>query len=178
MTTHTTAIDHPCRRLLVALPQPYDQAREHYETLVPEVDFARFFQMASWQATLELAEINAPHGFMRYYRSDVTAAMASSASFWKATQYLMGNHTIAERMFRHDPSVMLHAPLRTLLYADADGDTKFAVDQPSLLFASYDNPDIAAVGRELDGLITQLINLLGGEVPSELAADSRQQIRA
>jgi len=43
-------------------------------------------------------------------------------------------------MFRHDPSVMLHAPLRTLLYADADGDTKLAVDQPSLLFASYDNP--------------------------------------
>jgi hypothetical protein len=174
MTTRTTAIDHPSRRLVVALPQPYDAAREHYETLVPEVDFARFAQMASWQATLELAEINAPHGFMRYYRSDVTAAMASSPSFWKATQYLMGNHTIAERMFRHEPSVMLHAPLRTLLYADADGDTKFAVDQPSLLFASYDNADIAAIGLELDGLLTQLISLLGGEVPAQLAADSRQ----
>jgi hypothetical protein len=178
MTTHTTAIDHPCRRLLVALPQPYDQAREHYETLVPEVDFARFFQMASWQATLELAEINAPHGFMRYYRSDVTAAMASSASFWKATQYLMGNHTIAERMFRHDPSVMLHAPLRTLLYADADGDTKFAVDQPSLLFNSYDNPDIAAVGLELDALLAQLITLLGGDVPPQLELHDREGVRA
>ena len=83
-------------------------------------------------------------------------------------QYLMGNHTIAERMFRHDPSVMLHAPLRTLLYADADGDTKLAVDQPSLLFASYDNRDIAAVGRELDALLAQLIELLGAEVPTQL----------
>jgi hypothetical protein len=55
VTTHTTAIDHPSRRLVVALPQPYDAAREHYETLVPEVDFARFFQMASWPATVELA---------------------------------------------------------------------------------------------------------------------------
>jgi hypothetical protein len=168
MTTRTTAVDHRSRRLLVALPQPYDTARENYETLVPEVDFARFFQMASWRATLELAEINAPHGFMRYYRSDVTAVMASSPSFWKATEYLMGNHTIAERMFRNDPSVMLHAPLRTLLYADADGDTKFAVDQPSLLFASYGNPDIAAVGLELDGLIAQLISLLGADVPTQL----------
>ena len=168
MTPLATAVDHSSRRLLVALPQPYDQARERYESLVPEVDFARFFQMASWQATLELAEINAPHGFMRYYRSDVTALMASSRSFWKATQYLMGNHTIAERMFRHDPSVMLHAPLRTLLYADADGDTKFAVDQPSLLFNSYDNPDIAAVGLELDALLAQLIKLLGGDVPAHL----------
>jgi uncharacterized protein (DUF302 family) len=96
--------------------------------------------MASWDATLELAEINAPHGFMRYYQIDVTAVMAGSPSYWKATQYLMGNHTVAERMFRQDPSVMLHAPLCVLLYADTDGDTKLAVDQPSLLFATYNNP--------------------------------------
>jgi amino acid transporter len=107
MSAGNTAIDHAARRLVVALPRPYDAARSHYETLVPEVDSARFFQMASWQATLELAEINAPHGFMRYYRSDITAAMAGSPSFWKATQYLMGNHTIAERMFRYDPSVVV-----------------------------------------------------------------------
>ncbi|MGB7164890.1 MAG: DUF302 domain-containing protein, partial [Mycobacterium sp.] len=99
---------------------------------------------------------------------DVTATMAGSTSMWKATQYLMGNHTIAERMFRHDPSVMLHAPLRTLLYADADGDTKFAVDQPSLLFASYRNADIADVGEELDALLMGLIELLRGEVSKQL----------
>src|ERR1700741_2608694 len=167
MTTHTTTIDHPSRRLVVGLPALYDAARDQYESLVPEVDLARFFQMASWQATLELAEINAPHGFMRYYRSDITAVMASSQSFWKATEYLMGNHTIAERMFRRDPSVMLHAPLRTLLYADLDGDTKPPTDQPSLLFNSYDNPQIADVGHELDGLLAALIRLLGGGIPAQ-----------
>jgi hypothetical protein len=62
------------------------------------------------------------------------------------TQYLTGNHTIAERMFRHDPSVMLHAPLRTVLYVDPVGETKLAVDQPSLLFDSYDKPEIAVSG--------------------------------
>ena len=46
---------------------------------------------------------------------------------------------------------MLHAPLY------ADGDT-----------------DIAAVALEPDGLLTQLISLLGGEVPAQLAAESRQ----
>jgi hypothetical protein len=170
MTTNTIALYHPSRRLVVALPARYDEAREQYETLVPEVDLARFVQMASWQATLELAEINAPHGFMRYYRGDVTALMAGSTSLWKATQYLMGNHTIAERMFRYDPSVMLHAPLRTVLYADPDGDTKLAVDQPSLLFNSYDNPEIADVGYELDGLLAQLIELLGAQAPAQLRA--------
>jgi len=168
MTTRTTAIDHPSRRLVIALPRAYDAARAHYETLVPEADMARFFQLASWPATLELAEINAPHGFMRYYRNDITAVMAGSPSPWKATQYLMGNHTIAERMFRHDPSAMLHAPLRTLLYADPDGDTQLATDQPSALFASYHDPRVADVGRELDTLLAVLVTLLGGDPPAQL----------
>lgn len=169
-----TTIDYAARRLVVALPGTYDAAREDYETLVPEIDSARFFQLASWQATLELAEINAPHGFMRYYRADITAAMAGSQSFWKATQYLMGNHTIAERMFRHDPSVMLHAPLQTVLYADPGGDTQLAIDQPSLLFASFDNPEIADVGRELDTLLAQLITLLGGDPPVQLGGTGQR----
>jgi hypothetical protein len=168
MTATNTALDHPSRRLIVHLPHPYDEARELYEIIVPEADLARFGQMANWQATLELAEINAPQGFMRYYRSDVTAAMAGSASFWKATEYLMGNHTIAEHMFHHDPAVMLHAPLRTLIYADRDGDTKLAVDQPSLLFTSYHNPDIEQVGYRLDYLLALLIINMGGDLPSEL----------
>jgi hypothetical protein len=154
--------------MVIALPEPYDAARERYETLVPEVDSARFSDMDSWQAVLELAEINAPHGFMRYASMDVTQTMALSRLPWKATQYLMGNHTIAEGVYRHDPSVMLHAPLRTLLYVDVTGDTKLAVDQPSLLFASYHNPDIAMVGEELDALLAELIELLDGETPHQL----------
>jgi uncharacterized protein (DUF302 family) len=79
------------------------------------------------------------------------------ASFWKATQYLMGKHVIAERMFRHDPSAMLHAPLRTLLYADPDGDTKLAVDQPSLLFGrtgdGRGNPPTTSPVREFERLV-------------------------
>jgi hypothetical protein len=72
-------------------------------------------------------------------------------------------------MFHHDPVAMLHAPLRTLLYADPDGDTKLAVDQPSLLFASYDNPDIATVGEHLDRLLARLIITMGGDVPAALS---------
>jgi Domain of unknown function DUF302 len=168
MTLVSRAVEHRSRRLIVHLPHLYDEARELYETLVPEADLARFGQMANWQATLELAEINAPQGFMRYYRADVTAVMAGSASFWKATEYLMGNHTIAERMFHHDPAVMLHAPLRTLIYADRDGDTKLAVDQPSLLFASYHDQDIEMVGYRLDYLLALLIISMDGDLPPAL----------
>lgn len=168
MTTDNIVVDHLERRLVVTLPRHYDAACEHFETLVPEADLSRFFQLGSWKATLELAEINAPHGFMHYYRSDVCALMAGSPSLWKASQYLMGNHILAERAFREDASAALRMPLPVLIYADPDGDTKLAVDQPSLLFDNYDNPQIAEVGREFDARLGHLITLLDGEVPPQL----------
>jgi uncharacterized protein (DUF302 family) len=73
-------------------------------------------------------------------------------------------------LFRHDRAAMLHAPLRTVIYADTEGDTRFAVDQPSTLFASYDNPAIVEVGRELDRLVANLLTNLGAQVPEELAS--------
>ena len=38
----------------------------------------------------------------------------------RVVTYMMGNNVIVERMFRHDPGVMLYAPLRTAIYQDAD----------------------------------------------------------
>jgi hypothetical protein len=163
----TTAIDHPSRRLLISLPHDYEQARARYENLVPAVDLEGFAAATTWDEVLAEAKAQAPHGFLRYFRTDVAPAMAGSGTTWQSTEYLMGNHTIAERMYRHDPAVMLHAPLRTLLY-DGPIGTVLAVDQPSLLFASYDNPAIATVGHELDALLVILIELLGGDVPEEL----------
>jgi hypothetical protein len=71
------------------------------------------------------------------------------------------------------PSRRLVAPLRTVLYVDRGGDTTLAVDQPSLLFDSYDKPEIAAVGRELEGLLAGLIMLLGGVMPPQLGTACR-----
>jgi len=168
MSTELRKVEHISRRLLIPLPMLYDEAIHTYEQLVPVIDRARFGQLATWDAVLALAEINAPLGFMIYSRMDVTALMAGSQSGWKCTEYLMGNHTIAERMLRHDPAVMLHAPLRVVIYADQDGDTYLAVDQPSALFASYNNPAITDVGNYLDELLAGLLRKLNAPVPPEL----------
>lgn len=176
MTQRSSAVDHPSRRLLVALPDDYEQARERYERLVPPVDLAAFAAAGDWDEVVAIAEAQAPHGFLRYFSTDVATAMAGATTVWPATEYLMGNHTIAERMYRHDPAVMLHAPLRTLLYEGPDG-TVLAVDQPSLLFGSYGHPDIAAVGTELDTLLAGLIELLDGDVPPQLLSERKDTQR-
>jgi hypothetical protein len=94
--------------------------------------------------------------------------MAGSGSDWKCTAYLMGNQVIAERMFRHDPVAMLYAPLRVVIHEDRTGITRFELDQPSALFASRGNPEITAVGRELDGYVAALLAALGANVPAAL----------
>ena len=171
-TAAPAATSYSVIRLTVDVPASVEEFRQQYEQAVPfwpreQVD-ALVARGAPWSEMLKLIENAAPFGFVIYWRNDVRPVMRLAGDTGQGVFYLMGNHTIAERMFRHEPSVMLHAPLRTVLYADPDGDTKLAVDQPSLLFNSYDKPEIADVGYELDGLLAQLIELLGAQAPAQL----------
>lgn len=172
-----TTVEHLSRRFSIGLPGSYDVVRTRFERLVPIVDYAVFAAAHNWQEAVMAADDSAPYGFMRYYRADIAAALADSPSQGRATEYLMGNHVIAEQMFRHDPAVMLHAPLRVVIHTDDSGATRLVVDQPSLLFASYGRAEISAVGKHLDDLLARLITLLGGRVPSALAASSALSAR-
>jgi len=167
VTPVNTAVNHPSRRLIVHLPHPYDEARELYEILVPRWTWP---DSAKWQlASHSGARRNqCPTRVHALLPQRCDRGHGGVSVVLEGNQYLMGNHTIAERMFHHDPAVMLHAPLRTVIYADPDGDTKLAVDQPSLLFHSYESPDVAKVGCRLDYLISLLIINMGGDLPSEL----------
>jgi Domain of unknown function DUF302 len=50
---------------------------------------------------------------------------------WRSVEYLMGNHTIAQRMYRHDPAIVLYAPLRTAIYETRQGRTYFTWTNPA-----------------------------------------------
>jgi uncharacterized protein (DUF302 family) len=161
-------VPHEVRRLAVATGAPFDDFRARYETAVPRFDAARFATLDSWEAALAAAAENAPHGFMIYAANDAGAIMQLAGHSPRCVTYLMGNHTIAERMYRHDPAVMLYAPLRTAIYEDGAGETWFSVDQPSTRFASFGDSAIAAVGVELDGKLARLLGHLGAPVPPAL----------
>jgi hypothetical protein len=60
-----------------------------------------------WDTVLRVTAEAAPHGFLRYWTPDVGPLMRLAGDRWRCASYLMGNHTIAERMYRHDPAIML-----------------------------------------------------------------------
>ncbi|MFC7647247.1 DUF302 domain-containing protein [Streptosporangium lutulentum] len=173
--TGVHTVPHEVNRLTVGVSAPFQEFRERYERAVPVFDTERFERLirdeADWDTVLRATAQNAPHGFIIYWSHDFTPLMRLASERWVCVEYLMGNHAIAQGMYHHDPAVLLYAPLRTAIYEDAGGTTRFAVDQPSTRFASFGNPDITEVGITLDHKLAALLEYLDAPVPAELVRE-------
>jgi hypothetical protein len=158
-------------RLTLPIPA-VREFQKRYETAVPDLPVAAVVDLVSrrapWSDMVELIERSAPHGFLIYFRNDVHPVMALADDRADCVAYLMGNHIIAERMFRHDPRAMMYAPLHTVIWEDKRGDAWFTVDQPSQQFASFGIPEITEVGIELDHKLATLLDTLAVPVPTDL----------
>lgn len=165
-------ISHQVDRLTIRIDDSFDGFRHRYEHAVPVFQSARFESLVErgvdWQTVLEATAANAPHDFILYWSHDFTSLMSLAGDRGRCVEYLMGNHTIAEKMYRYNPAILIYAPLRTAIVEDADGVTWFTVDQPSTRFASFDTPEITAVGIELDRKLAALLAILDAPVPTAL----------
>ena len=163
-----SAAPRTVNRLVVDVDAPFDDFRARYEEAVPAYDLTRLVGFANWDAVQADADRAAPNGFLRYGTIEAGPLFAIAGHKARSVVYLMGNHTIAETMYGHEPGIMLYAPLRTVLYEDLDGNTHFAIDQPSHQFGSFGDPDVAATGRLLDQKLAILLGALGVAVPDGL----------
>lgn len=168
----TRVVTHELSRLEIAVDVPFDEFRERYERAVPLFDPGPFGDLdpahTDWDTIRRLTDSRAPHDFIIYWRAETDLMMRIAGHERRCTAYLMGNHTIAERMYRHHAGVMLSAPLRTAIYEDHDGRVWLSVDQPSTRFSSFGDPRIAAVGVDLDDKLAKLLITLGLTVPPQL----------
>jgi hypothetical protein len=173
-TTAPAATSYSVIRLTVDVPGSLGEFQQRYEQAVPpeprEQVHALVARGAPWSEMLELIEQKAPFGFLIYWRNDVHPVMGLAGDTAKGVFYLMGNHTLAERMYRYQPAVMLYAPLHTMIWQSPDGGTHFTFDLPSDQFDSFGTPQISQVGIELNEKLAALLEHLGLDVPSELTA--------
>jgi uncharacterized protein (DUF302 family) len=161
-------VAHQVHRLSLDVGAAFDDFRARYARAVPMLDAARLAVFTNWDTVRQVAADAAPHGFLIYWQADVTPLMRLPGDQSLCVEYVMGNHTIAQRMFHRDPAIMLYAPLRTAIYQDARGRTRFSFDQPSTCFGSFDNPEITKVDIELDGKLAALLRHLKAPVPPAL----------
>jgi hypothetical protein len=167
--TQGSFTEHVIRRWRLPLGRSYGEAIADFERVVPPIDPQRFQSLESWEENLALFDTVAPLGLMRFALIDALAYFHTSGTDRPGIEYLVGNHTIAEQMYRHEPAAMLYAPLRVFIYADDAGQGVFVIDQPSTLFGSLgDRADVAAVGRLLDHKVAAVLSAMGVDAPAAL----------
>jgi hypothetical protein len=159
---------HEMTRVDIATGVPFDQFVAALEKAAPPVDRAAFAKIAEsggdWDDVLAAAAKNAPNELMVYAKIDATELFGLAGHRTRAIEYLIGNHVIAETMFRHDAKALLYAPLRMLVYTDADGIAIFTMDQPGPAFGSLGIDEVSKVGEGLDRKVVNLLRVAGVDV--------------
>ncbi len=167
----SAAIPHQVVRLDIAVRDSYDDFCRRFEAAVPMWDRNRGIELverkAPWPEVAAAVSGSAPHDFLLYWKLDIAPLMSLAGNTRRATEYLMGNHAIAETMYRHDPAVALYVPLRCAIYESGEG-TKFSIEQPSATLAGLGRDEITQVGIDLDHKLVRLLAALNAEVPAEL----------
>ena len=172
MTSPISTVRYTVTRLTVRVGLTPGEFQARYEQAVPPwpEDRVRALvdRQAPWQDMLALVTAAAPWGFLIYDKIDATPVVQLAGDQASGVAYLMGNHTIMERMYRHEPAVLLYAPLRTVIWGGPDGSAYFSFDKPSDQVASFASPQVAEVGLELDQKMAALLNHLSVRVPDAL----------
>ena len=119
-TSATQATPYPVTRLTVDVPRTFEDFQGQYEQAVPpmpgeEVD-ALVARGAPWSEMNALISGAAPLGFLIYWKNDVHSVMRLAGDSARGPSTSWATHTIAERMYRHQPAVMLYAPLHTMIW--------------------------------------------------------------
>jgi hypothetical protein len=103
ISTSEVETTYTVKRLTVAVPG-VREFQERYEQAVPELPLEQITALvdraAPWPEMLDLIADSAPYGFLIYFRNDVHPVMQLAGDDADCIAYLMGNHTIAEQMFR------------------------------------------------------------------------------
>jgi Domain of unknown function DUF302 len=159
---------HGMTRVDVDTGIPFGQFIAALEKAAPPVDQTALDRIVAaggnWDDVRAAASENAPNELMVYAKIDARGYFGIAGHHTPAIEYLIGNHVIAETMFRHDPKAMLYAPLRVLVYGDAGGNAVFTMDQPGPAFGSLGIAEVAKVGLALDRKVANLLRVVGVDV--------------
>jgi uncharacterized protein (DUF302 family) len=169
-----TVTSHAMNRIDVYTGVAFDEFIAAFEKAAPPFDPSSVAEIVerggSWDEVLAAAALNAPNGLMVYAKIDALPLLCLAGHTTKAIEYLLGNHTIAETMYRHDPRALMYAPLRLLVHADADGNAVFSMDQPGPAFGSLGIADVTKVGEELDRKVANLLRVIGVDADAVFGA--------
>jgi uncharacterized protein (DUF302 family) len=163
--TETSIHEYAMTRVDIGTGVEFEKFLTGFEAAAPAFDpvpLQRIVESGgTWDEVRAAVARNAPNELMVYAKIDATPLLGVAGHDVKAVEYLLGNHVIAETMFRHDPKALLYAPLRLLVYSDAEGNAVFSMIRPSSAFGSLGIAEVTEVGLSLDRKVANLLRVIG-----------------
>ncbi|CAD6550584.1 hypothetical protein LMG27952_05031 [Paraburkholderia hiiakae] len=156
----TSATEIQVTHICLDIKVDFDPFTRHLEALLGRFDPASLkalLQTDPAEADTRLKQMEGDQGLMIFSMQNHGMLFSLAGIQRHAIRYILGNPRIAFQMTRHDIRAGLYAPLSVLVYEVAPGIVRVEYDQPSSLFGQFGNADVAAVGRELDGKLANVI---------------------
>jgi uncharacterized protein (DUF302 family) len=137
-----------CLGWLVAIPAHAQDAR------ITAISRAPFPKVAE---ALERAISEEKMGLV--CQANAQRAAAGRGVTIKGNQVLMVfRNDFAVRLLAADPRAGFEAPIRIYLYENPDGTATVSYVPPSAVFAPYRNPEVQAIGAELDPIFKAIVD--------------------
>ncbi|GAB3615226.1 hypothetical protein [Humibacter ginsengisoli] len=142
------------------------------EQAVPELSHAdavaRLAEDGDWSGFTRGLQWEAPSGFVRVWSWSPSELMRHAGNSTPSALWLIVNHAIGARLFRHDPAAMLYSPLRVEAHAAPDAGTIVSFDVPSSRLRGFGINKVTQAGAELDRALGDLLEDLGLPRPAAL----------
>jgi hypothetical protein len=168
-------VEHQMTRIDIPTGIAFDEFRSAFERAAPPFDANGIRELTdkggTWDDVKQAVAASAPYELLTYAMIDATPLLGVAGHTTRAVEYLVGNHVIAETMFRHDPKALLYAPLRLLIHSDADGTAILSIDRPSTAFASLGIPEVSEVGISLNHKVVALLLAINIDPGDALTAE-------
>jgi len=154
--------DLTLRHITVKTGVPFDGFVRTLESQLGRHDPSAYLKLMTDPSQAEKVEaiINSqvgPSGMVLFMTWPLGLLLALKDRPAKARQYIVGNPFFAFRLARHDIRAALDAPLRVLVYEDAEDKAVVEYDTPSSIFGWLQNPEIDLVAKSLDEKLANLV---------------------
>jgi uncharacterized protein (DUF302 family) len=150
----------PVEHITITTPRAYADVKRDLESRLGRLDdqaraLVRAGEIEAARSRLEAAA--GQDGLAIHYIGIHGEWLALKGQPRNATNYLIGNVLYAVQMTSVDLAAGLYAPLRVMMYENAEGGTTIEYDKPSTLFGQFGRGEIDAVATILDSKLHTLL---------------------
>ncbi len=147
-----TSTPLPVEHIVIKTMKPYPEVKAGVEKLGRLDDSVRTLLTKNDIEGLRAAlkRIAGEDGLAIHYIAFHGDLLALKGERRPLTAYYIGNVLSAVEMTKINPAAGLYAPLRVVVYANAEGGTTMEYDRPSSMFGQFKDAEIDAMAQSLD----------------------------